>query len=343
MTAARPRRRRPGAPSPTISACLMVRDEARVLPRCLRSIAGAYDELCIVDTGSTDATLEIARKAGARIHSFTGCNGADGRIEDFAAGRNAALGIATGDWILQIDADEVLAPGGVARLRRHSRNRALTSVAVTMSSEGARWLSIRMHRRSGLSYVGRLHEYTERDGETRTLSDRSIVITNRPDKRGKESAAQRNMRLLHLEIADHPDNARAMFQLGNELRCLGRLEEAIAQYRAAVALDTYGHGRFAARYYLAICYLLQQDWERAIVAALDGMRVDPRYAEAHCLLGDAYFAQGALAHAGQWYRSALCCGSPPDTPMAVQLWAYGTYPRKRLRMVTAAARATGST
>src|SRR5512140_3106181 len=90
---------------PTISACLIVRDEARLLPRCLRSIAGAYDELCIVDTGSSDNTLEIARKAGARTLQFTACNDAEGKIEDFAAPRNAALQLATGDWILQIDAD----------------------------------------------------------------------------------------------------------------------------------------------------------------------------------------------------------------------------------------------
>lgn len=322
----------------TISACLIVRDEARVLPRCLRSIAGAYDELCVVDTGSTDATLAIARAAGARTQTFTACNGADGRIEDFAAARNAVLGLATGDWILQIDADEVLSPGGAARLRRHSRARALTGVAVAMRSEGATWRSLRLHRRAGLRYVSRLHEYTERDGAARTIFDPAIAITNRPDKRGKESAGDRNIRILRLELADRPDSGRAMFQLGNELRLAGQLDAAIAQYRAAIAVDNYVHGRFPARYYLAICHLLKHDWDAAVAAALDGLRVDPRYAEGHCLLGDAYFAQGQLPHAQQWYRSALTCEDPPDTPMAVQRWAYGAYPRKRLRMVARALR-----
>jgi glycosyltransferase involved in cell wall biosynthesis len=324
---------------PTISACLIVRDEARLLPRCLRSIAGAYDELCIVDTGSSDNTLEIARKAGARTLRFTECNGADGKIEDFAAPRNAALQLATSDWILQIDADEVLGPGGGARVRQHSRHPEVTSVMVNMRSGPASWLSERLHRRSGdLRYVGRIHEYVERDGEARAVIDRRIVITNRPDKRGKETAEARNVRLLQLELADNPRNARALYQLGNELRGGGRLDEAIARYRASLELGTYRHGRFVTRYYLAVCYVRKHDWDLAIATAHDAVRVDPRYAEAHCLLGDVYFARGQLAFARQWYRSALACGTPPETAMAVQTWAYGAYPKHRLRMVARALR-----
>lgn len=324
---------------PSISACLIVRDEARLLPRCLRSIAGAYDELCIVDTGSSDRTLEIARKAGARTRQISECNGSDGKIEDFAAARNATLALATGDWILQIDADEVLQPGGVARIRRHSRNLQSTSLVVTMRSGTAVWRSTRLHRRSDdLRYVGRIHEYVERAGATRAIVDRKIVIINRPDKRDKESADDRNLRLLRLELTDHPDNARAHYQLGNELRGAGRIDEAIESYRESLRLGNYRHGAFVSRYYLAICYLRKRDWEGAIASALDGVRFDPRYAEVHCLLGDVYFARGQLEFARQWYRSALACGAPPDTPMAVQAWAYQVYPKKRLRALAQAMR-----
>jgi tetratricopeptide (TPR) repeat protein len=208
---------------------------------------------------------------------------------------------------------------------------------VAMRSGTASWLSTRLFPRATTQrYVGRVHEYAERQGDPAAVTDRRIVITNRPDKRGKESGPARNIRLLRLELADHPDNARALFQLGNELRSSGQLAEAIACYRASIELGSYRHGAFAARYYLAICHLLERDWDRAIAAALDGVRVDPRYAEAHCLLGDVYFARGELGFARQWYRSALACGAPPETPMVVQAWAYGPYPRKRLRMLARA-------
>lgn len=83
----------------TISACLITLDEARRLPGCLGSI-GFCDEVVVVDSGSTDGTVELARAAGARVieHPWLG----------FAAQRNLALDAARGDWILELDADEWL-------------------------------------------------------------------------------------------------------------------------------------------------------------------------------------------------------------------------------------------
>ncbi|MCB9496308.1 MAG: glycosyltransferase [Fibrobacteria bacterium] len=87
----------------TISACLIVRDEERFLDRCLASLHGIVDEICLLDTGSKDRTLEIARSHGARIGSVEW-------MDDFSRARNACLEMARGEWILQIDADEELCP-----------------------------------------------------------------------------------------------------------------------------------------------------------------------------------------------------------------------------------------
>ncbi len=100
----------------SLSACLIVRDEERFLPRCLASLQGHVDEICILDTGSVDATLEIARSFGARIGQMAW-------NDDFSRARNASLDLATGDWILQIDADEELVsptPGMLAQLQGSS-------------------------------------------------------------------------------------------------------------------------------------------------------------------------------------------------------------------------------
>lgn len=94
-----------------VSACLIVRDEENNLPRCLASLRGIVDEVVVVDTGSRDKTLSIARNAGAVVGHFEWC-------DDFAAARNRALDLATGDWALWIDADEELAPESAAAFRR---------------------------------------------------------------------------------------------------------------------------------------------------------------------------------------------------------------------------------
>jgi len=97
--------------APGISLCLMVRDEAEMLPAFLASVRGAWDELVVVDTGSRDGTTEILAAAGATVlhRPWTG---------DFAAARNHGLEAATRDWILFLDPDERASPALVAALRR---------------------------------------------------------------------------------------------------------------------------------------------------------------------------------------------------------------------------------
>ena len=87
--------------NPKLSVCMIVRDEEKNLPRCLESVESVADELIIVDTGSKDNTISIAKDFGAKIFHFEWC-------DDFSAARNQYLKYATGNWILQIDADEEL-------------------------------------------------------------------------------------------------------------------------------------------------------------------------------------------------------------------------------------------
>ena len=82
-----------------ISSCLIVKNEAENIARCLESIKSISDEIIVVDTGSTDNTVEIAKSYGARIYFYEWDN-------NFSNARNFALEKATGDWIIFLDADE---------------------------------------------------------------------------------------------------------------------------------------------------------------------------------------------------------------------------------------------
>lgn len=97
-------------PTPaTLSACVIARDEEQSLPDCLASV-GFCQEIVVVDSGSTDATAAIARAAGARV--------VDQPWLGFAAQRNVALDHASGDWVLEIDADERVSPQLRAEIER---------------------------------------------------------------------------------------------------------------------------------------------------------------------------------------------------------------------------------
>jgi glycosyltransferase involved in cell wall biosynthesis len=90
-------------------AAARLREEESSLPHCLRSVTGLFDEIVVVDTGSTDRTIDIARSFGVRIFGFAW-------IYDFAAARNAALSWADGDYAFWLDADDVMTPPARTKL-----------------------------------------------------------------------------------------------------------------------------------------------------------------------------------------------------------------------------------
>src|SRR5262245_43104596 len=94
---------------PGLSLVMIARNEAHCVERCLSSVRPHVDAMFVLDTGSTDGTPEIARRAGARVERFGWC-------ADFSAARNAALQRADADWALVLDADEWLVDGAGALL-----------------------------------------------------------------------------------------------------------------------------------------------------------------------------------------------------------------------------------
>jgi glycosyltransferase involved in cell wall biosynthesis len=98
--------RKPRDPVPRaakVSLTMIVKNEEANLPHCLASVEGIFDEIVVVDTGSTDRTREIAREFGAKVFDFEW-------IDNFAAARNEALSHATGDYAFWLDADDVIEP-----------------------------------------------------------------------------------------------------------------------------------------------------------------------------------------------------------------------------------------
>jgi len=86
---------------PTIALCMIVKDEEHNLPRVLESVEGCFDEIHITDTGSTDNTVEIAKKYGAKVHHFKWVN-------DFGAAREYSYSHTKCDYIMWLDADDYL-------------------------------------------------------------------------------------------------------------------------------------------------------------------------------------------------------------------------------------------
>jgi len=109
--------------TPTLSLCMIVKNEELHLARCLKSVRGLADEMILVDTGSTDRTVEVARSYGARVFHFTW-------QDDFSLARNHSLEAASGEWILVLDADESIAARDHGRIRDSLRREDPNAVSV---------------------------------------------------------------------------------------------------------------------------------------------------------------------------------------------------------------------
>ena len=237
----------------TLSLCMIVRDEAEMLPRCLAAVAPAVDEIVVVDTGSVDGTIEIARSFGARVieREWTG---------SFAEARNASFDAASGDWVMYLDADEVLVEEDVERLRALTGRvwREAFYLAETNytggdgDGTGISHKALRVFRnRPQYRFEGRLHEQIAQHLPTyvpERLEHTSVRIEHYGylgAVRDAKDKSRRNIELLRAQQAESPATAFLHFNLGSEYAAIGDHTAALTELERAWAMiqdEGYGDG-----------------------------------------------------------------------------------------------------
>jgi len=227
-----------------LSLCMIVRDEQQMLPRCLGSIVDAVDEIVVVDTGSSDATVEIARSFGARVieREWTG---------SFAEARNVSFDAASGDWVMYLDADEMLVREDVTLLRSltgrtwreafylyqtHYTGDEEDGTAVTHNA-----LRVFRNRRE-YRFEGRLHEQIapclpgylpERIEATSVRIEHFGYVSAVRDAREKSA---RNIELLRLQQAESEPTPFMHFNIGCEYAAAGDRAAGLVELERAWAL-----------------------------------------------------------------------------------------------------------
>jgi glycosyltransferase involved in cell wall biosynthesis/GT2 family glycosyltransferase/tetratricopeptide (TPR) repeat protein len=320
--ASRPVRRHVAPPWPSrrrLSVCMIVRNEEDKLAACLASLQGAADEIVVVDTGSTDRTVEIAQAHGAQVHHARW-------TDDWAAARNVSLGEATGDWILVVDADQTLEPSSRGELRRLIQHDAPVGYLVRqlnyMDEAGrsvVEHLTVRLFpNRQDVRYVGRIHEQivSRRPEMELELIPCGVILHHHgyraaSTRRGK---AERDLPILERLVAEEGADAFAFYNLGVTYHVLGRAPEAEASMRRALALAAPAAAGLAApaflltgRLVLAATLLAQRRPAQAAEVCRETLALAPEFADAWCTLGAAELVQERYEAAAAAYRSALGC------------------------------------
>ncbi len=274
---------KPGA----LSFCMIVKNEERDLPGCLDSVRELASELVVVDTGSNDGTLRVAAEYGARVIAF------DFAKVDFAAARNVAIESAASSWILMLDADERLAPGGAAKIE-----------ALIAKNENAGYFLERHNHASDSSdvnhdhvvrlfpnrkeyrYRGRVHETVDASilGAGGRLIETDIriehhFVSNREMRRRKNHWY---IEILKEEIAADPSDSTRLDFLAAEYHQLEMFSEATAVMEEIVRMRPRDA---RARLFLGTYHLLyQSDAVRARADFEEALRLKPGYPEAQSFL-----------------------------------------------------------
>lgn len=265
-----------------ITACLIVKNEKDHIRDVLSSLAGV-DEIVVVDTGSIDNTVELAREFTENVFTDYVWN------DDFAEARNYALSRCTGEWVISIDADEVLEPGGVQKIReileKARPDQLHFSVEMTGKGNGAKHNLPRIIRNDGsVQWLGAAHETLT--PYQRNLTD--VVITY-----GSSTAhaldPDRMMRILAKVVASPEGTPRDAYYYAREFWYRQDYVNALRLFQNYVSIATWASEKADALLYIARCLFILQRGDEARVACLEAIRVNPMFKEALLFMADLHF------------------------------------------------------
>jgi len=302
---------------------MIVRNEEKNLPRVLRSVEGLVDEIVIVDTGSTDRTVEVAISSGARVEHFAWC-------DDFSAARNHALSFAREDWILVLDADDEFERADIPDARRLLASTKVDVITVRQEITwpgAASFVKVQpsfFRRRANIRYSFRVHEAPNL---TRVLVGHSPLRSRHlgytPDRMPEKES--RNQRLLQLMKGD-PDpihRIAASYYLGSLYEAMSRANDAWKEFVQGTYLLESAPFRLNCALGLARVAMEQGDlaFSRALLDSV--VEANPGAFESELLLAELSLREGqgdeARTHAAKAKKAFLMLTGIQNAPWERQV------------------------
>lgn len=318
---------------PTLSLSMIVKNEEATIERVLACAKTFCDEMIVVDTGSTDRTVELAEQMGAKVFHFEW-------IDDFSAARNYSLAQCTMDWVIWLDADDVVTPECQQRFKELKEN-------VLNDSINAVWIPYhywydahgnctfinrreRMFRRSvGFRWFHPVHEVVYIAGETLSPPDLWIEHRYLPGKLSSE----RNMRILEkaMQQDEHRNNERMVYITAKEMRHQCRHEQAVELFKRFLELNPCPIRWQKYDAYLSMgfsCKALSRR-DEAKQHFKEALQTDSRRAEAFNELAFLHYESSEWDFAIPLFEAATRC-KVPTTEDLVLVEHYNWLPREYL-------------
>lgn len=268
-----------------ISLCMIVRDNEKDMERLLPKIKDSFDEMVIVDTGSKDKTKEIAKKYGANVYDFKWIN-------DFSAARNFSFDKATNEWVFWLDSDD--------DITGHEKLRGLTDMADDKTAGFAfvynyardeygnivaiHWRE-RLLKKSQFKWVGQIHETAIQNTKNAVMKTEDVVVDHLATLEELQGSLQRNLDIL---LKDQSDS-RTLYYIGQTYRGMKEFKKAAEYYVKYIQVSGWEEEKMHAWHYLGECMTKTGDFQEAIIANMEAIKLRPNWPDGYFGVANTYF------------------------------------------------------
>ena len=310
---------------PTISLCLITRDEEKFLQNCLNSIQELVDEIIVVDTGSIDQTKEVAKRFTDKIYDFPWCN-------DFSLARNESLKYATKNWILILDADETILESEHQKIKELIQNNKLAGYQLLQrnyTNNHAKfgfkfnsaanpeahqflgrfdsWIVRLFPNNKQIHFQGTVHESVDRSIQELggKILPAEIIIHHYGEEKGaaiNQDKINTYFQLCQKKVQDEPQNPRAHYELGVLYKELKQFALSEAELHKSLSLDPQP---ITTLLELAVVQQKQQHFTSAISTFQQVLEKNNTLADAYFGLGYCFYQQKEFLKALENFQKAI--------------------------------------
>lgn len=304
-----------------ISLCMIVKNEEDVIERCLNSVKNFVDEIIVVDTGSTDKTKQVVKKFTDKIYDFVWC-------DDFSKARNYAISKASYEYIMWLDADDVvpeetqkflikLKPNLTKDCYMLKYNVAFDNEKPTFSFYRERILK----NDNRCKFIGAVHECITPFGKIERLD---VAINH---KKVKSGDTNRNLRIYNKIKKERTLNAREQYYYSRELFDHKKYKQCITNLQKLQKMpNVWTENRIESLNILSQCYQNLGDKEKSLMYLFQTFKYDTPRANICCKIADYFYSNQMYEQSVYWYKQATFAKDVIDKGGFVEQVYYNYYP-----------------
>ncbi len=310
---------------PTISLCIIAKNEEKNIERCLKSAQPYVDQIVVVDTGSTDFTVEIAEELGAEVYHHLW-------QDDFSLARNKSLEQATGDWILFLDCDEELDTATASALKKAVQHEKYTGYWVKIinmfnNRPATSFQGFRLFRNAPCHrFECPIHEQilpaVIRHSSQEDIGHSTITIYHHGyenDDTIYKNKIERNLKILHKAMKNYGDTSFLPFYIAVEHQKLGEHQKALEFYQQSLSKtdlkESYAPAMIRS---MVHCHTVLKQYQQGLDLANQFLQVYPDYTDLVYLKGIIYQQSDRFTDALSCFNQCLAMGPPPIHLFSVQ-------------------------